>query len=85
MLLKIASPQLDHELMTTLLAEVTSIVNGRPITAITTDADEPNPLTPSMLLTMKTRPLGPPTGNFVQQDLYARRRWTRLQYLADQF
>ena len=56
-----------------------------PISAIPTDADEPQPLSPSMLLTIKTRPLGPPPGNFVPPDVYARRHWRRVQNLADQF
>ena len=38
-----------------------------------------------MLLTMKTRPPGPPPGDFTPPDLYANRRWRRVQYLADQF
>ena len=85
MLVQLGSPQLTHEPLVTLMAEVTAIVNARPIAAMPTDTDEPQPLSPSMLLTMKTRPLGPPPGNFVPVDLYARRRWRRVQYLADQF
>ena len=85
MFAKLGSHQLTHELLVTLMAEVTAIVNARPISAIPTDADEPQPLSPSMLLTMKTRPLGPPPGNFVPPDVYARHRWRRVQYLADQF
>ncbi|CAB4005371.1 Hypothetical predicted protein [Paramuricea clavata] len=34
---------------------------------------------------MKIKPLSPPPGIFVHQDLYSRRRWRRAQYLADQF
>ncbi|KAK3743582.1 hypothetical protein QZH41_001386 [Actinostola sp. cb2023] len=34
---------------------------------------------------MKTHPLGPPSGEFLPADLYARRRWRRAQYLAGQF
>ena len=85
MFAELGSHQLTHELLVTLMAEVTAIVNARPISAIPTDADEPQPLSPSMLLTMKTRPLGPPPGNFVPPDIYARCRWRRVQYLADQF
>ena len=85
MLLNIGRSQLDHELLATLLAEVTGIVNNRPITAISSDIDQPSPLTPAMLLTMKKRPLGPPPGVFVAQDLYAKQYWRRAQYLADQF
>ncbi|KAK3753685.1 hypothetical protein QZH41_013131 [Actinostola sp. cb2023] len=85
MLTQIGSSQLTHELLSTLMAEVTGIVNSRPIAAVPSDADEVQPLSPSMLLTAKERPLTPPPGDFVPEDLYARRRWRRVQYLADQF
>ena len=85
MLLEIGAQRLTHELLTTLMAEVTAIVNARPIATIPSDDDEPQPLTPSMLLTQKTRPLRPLPGHFIAQDVYARRRWRRVQYLADQF
>ena len=51
MLLKIG---LMHELLVTLMAEVTGIVNSRPIATIPSDTEEPQPLTPAMLPTMKT-------------------------------
>ena len=85
MFAELGSHQLTHVLLVTLMAEVTAIVNARPISALPTDVDEPQPLSPSMLLTMKTRALSPPPGNFVPPDVYARRRWRRVQYLADQF
>jgi len=85
MLLGIGRAQLTHELLVTLMAEVTGIVNSRPISAVPSDIHEPQPPTPAMLLTMKTRPLAPHPGNFVPQELYARNWWRRAQYLADQF
>lgn len=85
MLSKIGPSQLTHELLVTFMAEVTGIVNARPIAVLPTDTDEPQPLNPAMLLTMKTRPLLPPPGIFIHQDFYSRRRWRRSQYLADQF
>ena len=85
MFMEIGSSQLTHELLTTLMAEVTGIVNSRPISAIPSDTDDPQPLTLNALLTMKTRPLAPPPGDFIPQDLYAQKRWRRTQYLADQF
>ena len=72
MLAQLRSSQLTHELLVTLMAEVTAIVNARPIAAMPTDTDEPQPLSHSMLLTMKTRPLGPPLANFVPVNLYGR-------------
>lgn len=85
MLTQIGSPQLTHELLATLMAEVAAIVNSRPLTTVPSDTEEAQPLSPSMLLTAKERPLNPPPGDFVPEDLYARRRWRRTQYLADQF
>lgn len=85
MLLKIGRSQLTHELLVTLMAEVTAIVNSRPIATIPSDTNEPRPLTPAMLLTMKARPLAPTPGQFFRQDLYARNWWRKAQYLDDQF
>ena len=56
--------QLTHEFLITLMAEVTGIVNARPLTGIPGDVDDPQPLSPAALITMKTRPLGPPPGTF---------------------
>lgn len=85
MLLELAGSQLIHELLVTLITEVTAIINARPITTIPSDSGEPQPLSPAMLLTMKARPLGSPPGKFVAADLYSRLRWRRVQHLADQF
>ena len=84
MLLETRAQKLTHPLLVPLMSEVTAIVNSRPITAIPSDTDEPLLLTPSMLLTQKTCPLGPLPGKFVSQDVYARQRWRKVQYLADQ-
>ena len=65
MLMDIGRQQRRHELLVTLMAEVTGIVNNRPITTISSEIDEPQPLAPAMLLTMKTRPLAPAPGHFV--------------------
>ena len=85
MLLETRTQKLTHELLVTLMSEVAAIVNSRPITAIPSDTDEPLPLSPSTLLTQKTLPLGPLPGKFVSQDLYARQRWRKVQYLVEQF
>ena len=85
MFLELGSPQLTHELLVTLMAEITGIINSRPIAVVPSDIDQPQPLTPNMLLTMKTRPLLPPPGVFTPEDVYSRRHWRRSQYLADPF
>ena len=85
MLLETRAQKVTHELLVTLMSEVTAIVNSRPITAIQSDTDEPLPLTPSILLTQKTHSLSRLPGKFVSQGVYACRRWRKVQYPADQF
>lgn len=45
---------LTHEVLVTLLAEVTAIVNSRPLVLVSYDSEMPEILTPSVLLTQKT-------------------------------
>ncbi|KAK2884441.1 hypothetical protein Q8A73_020915 [Channa argus] len=78
--------RLDDACLRTFLYEAMSIVNSRPLT--TDNLNDPKslePLTPNLLLTMKTSVALPPPGKFVAEDLYARKRWRRVQYLAEQF
>jgi hypothetical protein len=49
------------------------------------DPKSPNPLTPNHLLTMKTKVLLSPPGVFQSADMYCRRRWRRVQHLANEF
>ena len=42
-------------------------------------------LCPSNLLTMKTNVVMPPPGVFQRTDVYCRRRWRTVQYIANQF
>ena len=75
--------QLDEESLRTLLCEVECIVNSRPIAGTNTVNEEP--LTPNHLLTMKTRVLMPPPGEFQRNDMYRVKRWRRVQYLSNCF
>ena len=75
--------RIDEDSLHTLLCEVESIVNSRPITKLSDDPRDPYPLTPNHLLQMSSGPVVPP-GCFVKQDAY-RRRWRQVQYLADVF
>ena len=67
------------------MCETEAIVNSRPLTVTNlgspTDAE---PLTPNHLLTMKSRILLPPPGEF-RADQYLVKRWRRVQYLVNQF
>lgn len=44
---------LTHEVLVTLVAEISAVMNSRPIAAISTDPDDPSVLAPSSLLTQK--------------------------------
>ena len=45
----------------------------------------PKPLTPSHLLTMKSKVVMPPPGHFQLTDFHLNKRWRRVQYLANEF
>ena len=77
---------LSRDELTTLLAEAMSIVNSTPLWAASTDPNDPAPLTPSMLLTLKDSSYRP-LESFADADLlsYGKKRYKRVQYLADQF
>ena len=85
-LLEEAGHQLDDESFRTLLKEVQAVVNSRPLALNDMSSpDSPDPLTPNHLLTMKSKVLMPPPGVFLREDLYLRRRWRRVQHLANVF
>ncbi len=74
----------SDEVLLTFMAEVEAILNARPLTRLSLDPLNKEPLTPNYLLLLKGNPTLPP-GLFVKQDWYGRRRWRQMQYLADQF
>ncbi len=76
--------RLDDEGLQTLLCEVEAILNGRPITQVSEDHDDPEPLTPNHLLLLRSGEKRC-SDNFDPLDAYARRRWRHIQYLANTF
>ncbi|KAK3733111.1 hypothetical protein QZH41_007445, partial [Actinostola sp. cb2023] len=56
--------RLDDESLRTLMCEVEAVINSRPLTFISNDIDDLEPLTPSHLLTTKSAVIVPPPGNF---------------------
>ena len=78
--------QLDDELLQTLMIETEAIINSRPLTPPDmTSPDSGEPLSPSQILTLKSKVVLPPPGSFVKEDMYCRKRWRRVQFLANQF
>jgi len=80
----ISPTRLTHKVLSTLMPEVTAIVNARPLVPVPADPDMPEVLIPSTLLTQKSQRLKATPGNFSQTDLYSR-QWRQVQYLANVF
>lgn len=75
---------LDDESLHTFMCEVKAIINSHPLTSMSDSPNDLEPLTPNHLLLLKGQPVLPP-GLFQKSDLYTKRRWKRVQYLADIF
>ncbi|XP_061169198.1 uncharacterized protein LOC133178524 [Saccostrea echinata] len=75
--------ELTHDVLVTFMAEVTAIVNNRPLLPVSTDPESPCLLTPSTLLTMKTTCNIHPFPEFGPKDIRA--HWKQVQLLADEF
>ncbi|XP_061193706.1 uncharacterized protein LOC133201933 [Saccostrea echinata] len=73
-----------HEVLSTLMAEVTAIINSRPITTISNDPEVPFVLSPAMLLNQKI------SGHYSMcmdvdiRDIY-KEQWKQVQVLSDLF
>ena len=85
-LLSANGQHLDDELLRTLFAEAEAVINSRPLTYCSMScSDTVEPLTPLQLLTLKSKVILPAPGQFCSADLYGRRRWRRIQHLANEF
>ena len=74
---------LDDERLDTLLCEVESIVNDRPITPVSDDPKDLEPLTPNHLLKLgHGHPV--PLHDLKATDQYGK-RWKHVQFLVEQF
>ena len=85
-LLKTHGRSLNDEALSTLMAEVEAVMNSRPLTVeLLSDGNSLNPISPSNLLTMKSKVVMPPPGEFGRADIYCRKRWRRVQHISDEF
>lgn len=84
MLLQAGHSKLTHEVLTTLMAEVTAIINARPLVPVSSDPEAPLILTPSTLLNQKFGVALPPPGDFAKGNMF-KHQWKRVQVLADTF
>ena len=85
--LELGPRTLSRDEMHTLFQEAASIVNKTPLTGISAHPDDPLPITPSLLLTLKDSAAPVSTEELTPSDLlaYGPKRWRRVQYLADVF
>ena len=74
----------NEEMLRTLMAEVQGILNSRPLTPVSNDPKDLEPLTPNHLLLLRASPNLPP-GVFAKEDTYCKRRWRQVQYMSDIF
>ncbi|XP_033729155.1 uncharacterized protein LOC117318258 [Pecten maximus] len=84
LLLEEIGKNLTHEVLSTFMCEVMAIVNARPITTVSSDAESPFILTPNTLLTQKTGDSVEPFTNLDVTEAY-KSHWKYAQVLSDQF
>ena len=75
---------LTHEMLVTFLAEASAIINSRPLISLTSDPDDPRPLTPSLLLTQKPQQINCVSEISGNGNMYTK-QWKRVQMLAEMF
>ena len=70
-----------------LIQEAAKIVNRTPLCEVSSDPNDPFPVSPSTLLIMRDEPSDSPPELFSEKDIlqYGKLRWRRVQFLADQF
>ena len=78
---------LSRDEFATLLQEAGSIVNHTPLGEVACDPNEPLPVSPATLLTLREGADISRQDTYTEEDLlsYGKKRYRRVQYLADQF
>lgn len=74
-----------EEVLQTLIAEAENMVNSRPLTYVSSDALDPESLTPNHFLLHCSNGAAPPLGESHISDENARKQWRVSQALADMF
>ena len=75
---------LTDEILTTTLVQVENLINGRPLTHLSVDPNDPEPITPNHLLLGRSNPNIPPDV-FKEGDMELKKAWRFAQTLADHF
>ena len=80
----LGSRGVNEEVLRTLICEVEFLLNGRPLTHVSIDPGELNPLTPNHFILGHDNPNLPPDV-FDANEIISRRRWRSVQVLVDSF
>lgn len=83
-ILETSHKQMTHEVLVTFMAEISAIVNARPIAPVSSDPENPMILSPSTLLTQKQFTDVAPFENLDVKQMY-KSQWKHVQVLADRF
>ena len=85
-LLRTHSRSLDEESLNTLFTEVKATFTSRPLVVENiNDANSEVALSPSHLLTMKSKVVTPPPDVFGTPDLYCKKCWKQVQHVSNKF
>ncbi|KAL2085412.1 hypothetical protein ACEWY4_018732 [Coilia grayii] len=84
MLLQAGRSKVTHKILCTFIAEVTAIINFRPLIPVSSDPEAPLILTSAMLLTQKIGTPPAPLGDGSEANLL-KHQWKRVQSLAETF
>jgi len=85
-LYQLGSKSLTRDDFYTFLQECASIMNSTPLWEYSSDPNDPRPLSPSMLLTLRTdSPFLPEIYQTKDLLAYGSKRWRRVQFLSEQF
>ena len=78
---------LSRDEFITYVQECASVVNNTPLWDTSSSPDDPAPLSPANLLTLRDEPNPSPLDSYSPNDLlsYGKLRWKRVMYLSEQF
>ena len=76
--------RISDEMLQTLMSEFQGILISQPLTPVSSDPKDLEPLTPNHLILLRANQ-NLPLGVFNKEDVYSRRRWRQVQYMSDIF
>ena len=74
----------SDEILSTVLKEIEAILNGRPLTDVPIDPEDPSPLTPYHFLLLRPQPNIPPVV-IKEDEKLSKRRWRFAQQIVNDF